>query len=54
MTKYIIYFEPVEIDADNQQDAEDEYKNGHADPFILKIIPAEFVFDCEPKKEKIV
>ena len=59
MTRYIIYFEPIDVDADNLDDAENQYRNGlvtgiyHMIPKILKIIPAEFIFDCEPKKEKI-
>ena len=59
MTRYMIYFCPLEIEADNLDDAENKYHIRICDdatrnqPDILKIIPAEFVFDCEPKKEKI-
>ena len=58
MTRYMIYFEPLEVDANNLDDAKRYYKinKKFADfeyPKILKIIPTEFLFDIEPKKEKI-
>jgi len=54
----MIYFEPLEVDANNLDDAKRYYKinKKFADfeyPKILKIIPTEFLFDLEPRKEKI-
>lgn len=51
MTRYMIYFEPMELDADNLEDA--EIQSHGEEPKILKIIPTEFLFDLEPKKEKV-
>jgi len=57
MTRYIIYFEPEEMDANNLEHAQQIYlansQHNHNLPKILKIIPAEYVFDCEPEEEKV-
>jgi len=54
MTRYMIYFEPEELDADNIQAAEIIYlanaQHNHNLPKILKIIPAEFIFDVDQEK----
>jgi len=50
MTRYMIYFEPVELDADNIEDAMKKYQYGEGTPFILKVVPAEFVFDVDQEK----
>jgi len=51
----MIYFEPEEMDADNIEDAKRQYymKQSFDNlmlPKILKIIPAEFVYDVDQEK----
>jgi len=55
MTRYMIYYEPDEVEADNLDDAKQKYYDKatgfiHDLPLLLKIVPAEFVFDVDQEK----
>ena len=50
-TRYMIYFEPEEMDANNLEDAEYKWISSMQSPKILKIVPAEFVYDIDQEKK---
>ncbi len=43
--KYIIYFEPMDIEAESTEDAIRYYNYIRVLPDIIKVIPAKFTFD---------
>jgi len=50
MTRYVIYFEPVDIDAANKTEAERILHFYRILPTISKIVPAKYIFDYEEKE----
>ncbi len=49
MTRYVIYFEPVDIDAATKEEAEKILHFYRVLPTINRIVPAKYIFDYDEK-----
>ena len=50
MTRYVIYFEPVDIDAKDITEAKQILHFYRLLPTISKIVPAKYIFDYDEKE----